>query len=426
MQMTMNNENVKLNIKSKYYALDFLIGLFLALSTLFIGADKIGINAGVNFRLDQLFLVITSLLMIIRNRFKITKNKWIFLFLFFSLISTILSYSVTRGILFYLSIVYNVVFVFYLYSNFIKYYGPKKFMRIFRWTMYVQFLIVLTQFLLKTVFSYELSFLPSYGTYMGINRFSLWFYEPSYFATYVSIWFTIAFYMFLIGGNKGYIKDIIMALIMFIISTSTSGFIAIALSIFIIYLLWIKKRITVKKLLFLLIIVIIAMALVFIFKDIFDTFIGRIFNSSLDSASGGRITQWIETFEVFKEKPFFGVGPGNYGLYLNKGAGYVPSNVTLELMATLGIFATISFYGLSIHLSYKMLRIYRRDRRMKLYACVVLSLLVFTIVLQINQGYLRLYHWMLLGVMQGMILYYNKNYKVRSVNCYEGNCISRR
>ena len=40
--------------------------------------------------------------------------------------------------------------------------------------------------------------------------------------------------------------------------------------------------------------------------------------------------------------------------------------------------------------------------------------MIFTIILQFNQGYLRLYHWMLFGILDGMIIYYNR--KLRFIN----------
>ena len=173
---------------------------------------------------------------------------------------------------------------------------------------------------------------------MGIPRFRLWFYEPSYLANYLVFWFSISLYTYLLGNDKSYFKDIIFCALMLILSTSTTGFLGIALVIVIVYLIWICKRVTLRKLLFPIVILVLLGISYFLFNDIFEVFIGRLFKGSLDSASGGRITGWEETFKVFKENPLFGVGPGNYGLYLGEDAGYVPSNVTLELMATLGIF----------------------------------------------------------------------------------------
>ena len=114
---------------------------------------------------------------------------------------------------------------------------------------------------------------------------------------------------------------------------------------------------------------------------------------------------WAETWKVFIENPLFGVGPGNYGLYLGQEAGSVPSNVTLELLATLGIFATIAFYGLTLALCIQAVLLNRKKRNKGsrlLVACAV-ALLIFSVVLQANQGYLRLYHWLFFGMLSGGI-----------------------
>ena len=154
--------------------------------------------------------------------------------------------------------------------------------------------------------------------------------------------------MFLIEGKKRYLKDILMALVMFLLATSTTGFLGIALSCAVIYVIWIVKGFTAKKLIFPCIVLLGFLVFRFGFSSIYEVFFARLFNQSLDSASGGRISAWLETWQVFIKNPLFGVGPGNYGLYLGKDAGTVPSNVTLELMSTVGIFATIAFYGLTI------------------------------------------------------------------------------
>lgn len=399
-----------------------LIHFFCFLSVLFIGADLIGVNIGVNLRLDQVFLVILCFLLIINNQFEIFRNIWIFLFAILSLISTILSFNITRGVVFYFSIIYNIIFIYFTFANYIRYYGLIHFFGIFRKTCYIQCVIFFLQYVLMLVFHYEFPFLPNYGYYHGIPRFRLWFYEPSFLANYMIFWFVISCYMFLIGKKTNYLLDVVLCLFLLILSTSTTGVIGIVFSLAIIYLLWLKQGITTEKILFLFLVVIIGALLCLIFKDIFDVFIGRLFNSSLNAASGGRIEHWAETFHVFCDKPAFGVGPGNYGLYLGYDAGYVPSNVTLELMATLGIFATIAFLGLTIQLVYDSFKTARKMNSTEgnlLFACA-LGLIIFFIILQVNQGYLRLYHWMFFGILQGAVLNYKSCLRGKSfakVNC---------
>ena len=387
------------------FSLDLLTHAFCFLSILLIGADTWGIDVGVNLRFDQIFLCIFTLLLVIKNHYRLTWNIWIILFAVFALISTLFSFNLKRGILFYCSIIYNILFLFYAFQSYVKIYGFKKLIGIFRKTLYVQFCIIVIQFLLKVVFDYEVPFMPGAGEYMGIPRFSLWFYEPSYLATYLTFWFTLSLYMWLVGKDRSYIKDVLFGLVMFLLATSTTGFLGIILAVVLVYIIWLSRGITFKKLMFPLIVLFAFLIFRIAFSSVYTVFFERLFNQSLDSASGGRISLWTETWNVFVQNPLFGVGPGNYGLYLGQDAGKVPSNVTLELMATLGIFATVVFYGLTISLCVKSFKMYRkaRNKETALLAAAALAFIVFTIILQANQGYLRLYHWLFFGMLSGGI-----------------------
>lgn len=388
--------------------MDQVIHAVCFISVLLIGADIWGLDIGVNLRYDQIFLCILSILLVINQKYRFTWNAWIAVFLGAGLVSTLFAVSFVRGSMFYFSMVYNVVFLYYAFESYVRAYGLRKFISIFRKTMIVQFFILIFQVLLKLGTGHELSFLPSYGEHMGVPRFSLWFYEPSYFVTYLSFWFALSLYMFLIQGRRGYLKDILMSIVMFLLAASTTGFLAIALSCVIVYVIWLLKGFSARKLVFPCVVLLGFLIFRFGFSSIYEVFFARLFNQSLDSASGGRISAWLETWQVFIKNPLFGVGPGNYGIYLGKDAGTVPSNVTLELMATVGIFAAIAFYGLTISLCVRTRRIYclEKSKNCALLAACVVGLIIFTIILQANQGYLRLYHWMFFGIISGGVHQY--------------------
>ena len=398
--------------------MDSAIHAMCFISVLLIGADRWGLDVGVNLRLDQIFLCVLALLLTFKNALRFTWNPWIVAFVGFSFISVIQGFNLVRGALFYCSIIYNIVFLFYTFESYVRTYGIRKFVQIFRKTLYVQFFIMLIQAGFKILAGIELPFLSSYGYYLGIPRFSLWFYEPSYLTTYLSFWFTMALYMFLIGKDKSYLKDIVMALIMFLLATSTTGFVSILLSCVVVYLIWLQKGLTAKKMMFPVMVIILFLLFRFGFSSVYDTFFARLFNQSLDSASGGRVSLWSETWQVFIDNPLFGVGPGNYGLYLGKEAGAVPSNVTLELLATVGLFATIAFYGLTAALCIRAMRIYKKEKskdNMLLVACAV-ALIIFSVILQANQGYLRLYHWMFFGIISGILKKNTDIYKKNKIS----------
>ena len=423
---TQATTQTKLISKRKEGFLDSFVHFFVFLSTLFIGADIIGINIGVNLRLDQLFLLISCFFMTLNNSFRLKKNNSILFFALFSLISLVLSVNIARGIMYYFFIVFNIIFIFYLYSNYIQKYGPMKFMSLFRKTIYVSFIIFITQYVLKIALGFEFSFLPTYGEYFGVPRFRLWFYEPSYMATFFLFWFAFSLYMLIFCKYKSFKLDLILTSIILLLCTSTSGYIGVGMTLFFVYLLWLKKGISLKKLSILFLLIILLIILRFAFSNIYNVFVGRLFEGSLNAVSGGRMAGWTETINVFKQKPLFGVGPGCYGTFLGVDPGYMPTNVTLEIMATLGIFATISFFALHISLFRQSLRLCKYDKNSRIIVGLCFALFIFVVILQFNQGYLRLYHWMFLGIIDGFLAYYKKAIKIKKEGeKNEGNNISR-
>ena len=412
-------------IKSKGSLYNKVLDFFMALSTLFIGGDILSFSIfNINIRLCQFFLIISALLMICKHKFKIKNNISLLIFLFSSLISTVLAFNVLRSTLFYFSILFNVVFLLFLYSSYVKEFGINKIIKIFRITSYIQFFLMVMQTILYVFFDFEFSFLPSYGWFLGVPRFSLWFYEPSYFMTYLMIWFSLSSYMLLIKSDKTYIKDFLCCIIMTILSTSTTGFVGVAVVLAVVYFLWLKKGIRPIKIVFLLMII----ASVFIVFKLFPTmtnlFIMRLFNSSLDEASGGRISAMFVGISVWEEFPLFGVGPGCYGLYVANSTDVVPSNLTIDLLATIGIFGLIAFTLFHLSLIYKALKVYKTSKNSYI-PPLIIALIAFIFLLQMNQGYLRLYHWMLLGIIDGITSSASKQSRINDILKREVNNFSK-
>lgn len=391
---------------------NFVIDIFVFLSTLLIGADVIGIEIlDVNIRLVQVFQVIALFFMLVFKKVDFKINLIMILFLISFAISSIFAFNISRSILFLFSAIFNVFIIYILYINYIRFFGINKFIKLFRITCYIQAIILCIQFAIKIFFDYDIPFLPNYGEFMGIPRFQLWFYEPSYLVTYMIFWFTLSLYMFLINNKTSYLLDVILSFCLFIVSTSTSGFIGLAMTIVLIYLLWLTKGFNKKKLIFPIVVVVLCVAVYLIFPDMVKHFVGRLFTMTLDEASGGRISAYTQTFTVFKENVLFGVGSGCYGLYLGLGTDVVPTNVTLDLLATLGIVGTVLFYAIYLKMFVDVYKLYKVNKSShRIIAPLILGLIMFTILLQFNQGYLRLYHWMIFGMVEGAISYYKRQY----------------
>ncbi len=388
--------------------IDKLIYIVTFLSVLLIGADMFSVEIKYTFKLPQLLLMLLTGLLIITKKYKVRKDKLMIAFLATSLVSTIFALNISLAIAYYMFIVVNAVTIYYCISSFVQEYGIKKMVDLLRITFFVQFGILIFQYLLVVLFKFEIPFMPSYGEHLGIPRFRLWFYEPSYMATYVLVWLTLGLTMLFIYGKKDYIKDVTCSTIMLVLSTSTSGFIGIVAAFGLVFVIWCLKGWKKEKLIIPGVMILIFIAIRFIFPDMYDHFIGRLFSESLNDASGGRIDKWMESIKVIIDRPLLGVGPGNYGNYFGDSIEYVPSNVTLDLVSTLGFFGLL-FYGLHITLGLDFYKLYKTKiaerEEFKLVFGLLMGLFIFVLILQVNQGYLRLYHWMLLGIIYGSLRY---------------------
>ena len=231
-----------------------------------------------------------------------------------------------------------------------------------------------------------------YGYYLGVYRINLWFYEPSYLSTYLAIWFSYSLYLLIIKGDRTYIKDIILSITSFILSTATTGFIAMIISFGFIMLLSLRK-IKLKQYIYIASSILITLIVIILFfPNVFDVFFLRLFEGIIE-ASGDRIKRYSETFNVFLSKPIFGIGSGCYGYYFNN-PKLVPTNVFLEMLACLGIVGTIMFI---YFIFMPVIKLYKsKDIDYRAYS---FALFIFFIVLQANQNYLRLYMFMIMGVV---------------------------
>jgi len=142
---------------------------------------------------------------------------------------------------------------------------------------------------------------------------------------------------------------LILFLLFFCFSFSRSAYIALALTVFLI-LLTLKKKIFSAKSLFLILLPLILTILItfkFKIKPLTDTqkYFSKNFSLNKELFSG-RDEYFRQSWESFKEKPFFGVGPGNF-VYASK--KYDDKNIFsdsahnlfLEILVENGIFATL-------------------------------------------------------------------------------------
>ncbi len=86
-----------------------------------------------------------------------------------------------------------------------------------------------------------------------------------------------------------------------------------------------------------------------------------------DSSTRGRIEGYQVSWKIFQQKPLFGVGPMNWGLYRARhidGNKHEPHNLGGQLIATRGLAGTLTFLGFLLASAAFALRTWWRQRRL--------------------------------------------------------------
>jgi O-antigen ligase len=404
---------------SKIYLIDVLIFL----TVLLIGADTLSLNiGGFNFRFVQVIAVLAVLILILQNQYKMPTIQLFIVFCILMFISCLFSVSLAVSFTYFLWVIYDFIFITCLIYSYIRYYSIQRFIDIYRITMFIQVVLIMFQFFLELI-GVQISFFNS-GTFKGIPRPAIWFYETSYTATHISFWLALSAYMAIICNSKQYFKDLLFAILGIIFGTSSVGFIAIGLVMICIMCILLHKKKYLRFSKMLLLLLLLSVVIYLLFKNIITTFLFRIFNDGIYNSSGGRVEMYKETWNVFINNLFFGVGPGAYGIYLGFDRSYVPSNVTLELLATVGLFATVAFYCFIFFIIYCVYKCSKENKNFSY--SMIFALLIFLVILQANQNYLRLYMWMFLGMLVSqMTLSKAKKKNVRIINQNESTYDNR-
>jgi len=406
------NMNLRIKTKRKVDILNF----FMLLSMLLIGSEIWSIEiAGFPFRISFVVLAITMLLLAYKKHYKVSKQLLLFTFIIFFTFSAIASIDRFLSFVYVLYLLFSVFAVFYVFYSYIIFRGQKSFFKLLRKTLYIQAMLLVAQFFIELLLGYQIPFFST-GTHLGIPRPAIWFYETSFFATYFSFWLIMSYYMYFIKKQKDFLLDAGLSTVAIIFATATVGYLAIAFAVAFVMLIALKRG-RLKLILQFMIISTIMAGLFFLFMpNVANLFVMRLFDANLNAATGGRIANNFISWEVFLRNPFFGVGPNAYWRYFNTARYHVPANITLELLATTGFFATILFYLFIFALlweAYKASKLCRGRQRGYIIASI-LGIILFMTLLQVNQGYLRPYMWMLLGVLAGQTVYAKNIYRQKN------------
>jgi len=398
-------QNIKSLFSLKGLNLSIIDGLILT-AMLFIGSDKISIQAGgITIRFIQLLLFITGIFYIGTGKLH---PKHLLLFIFFicaNLMATFQSVDINSSILYIIWTLFNYIFIFLLFYNWSRKTHPEKVLNILFYSFLLQGIYIFIQFYLGLKKIPD----PFFGTHFhgDIPRPSIWFYEPSFLATYLTLFVALSVFLFLNLPNPKRKYWLGLALAAIICTTSSAGYIGIALCIFfgILFSPYLKFNYKIKNFFLMTITVSLFLLVINIIKpEIIDTFIGRLFRIGIQRSSGNRFDIMSQTISVIDNFFFFGIGPGAYPFYTK---GSPPSNITLEILANLGLTGLISFGFFAIlpiiYLSAKLKHHHHSEAVIA--KGFIFAFWIFLIVLQANQNYLRLYIWMFLGLICGISEY---------------------
>lgn len=369
----------------------FILGILLS------GGDYLALNiSGITFRFSQLLFLIYFISLLGTFKYKINKSIAIaYSFIFFPhFISLIYSKNLTSSLGYFIFIIFNYIVVITPIINWCSRKENKEILKLYINIFRVVGLLTILQFIFAT-FGILIPIFQN-DSYRGIFRPSLWFYEPSYLATYFSLYIGISLVGY-VYDKKIYKKDLLFSWLCTGLTTSSTGFIAIGLSMFFIVLFQ-KSLLKKIKNVFLMLsfggIIILTIGIIKV--DILKIFLGRLFNQGIEASSGIRVIGIREAFEVFREFPILGLGANVYEKYHISGAPV--TNVTLEILTNLGIVGFISFLIFFFYL----FKLYKENKNSIEVKMMWVSLILFLIVLQANQNYMRLYMWIHIGLYLGI------------------------
>lgn len=395
-----------------------IINLFFLLGILLIGSDKISFEiTGFNIRFIQLLFILISIYYLAFLKFRI-KNLLLFLpFLIINIISLFFSYDFITSFGYILFTVYDYLIIYCLFYSWSISNSVATVYKIWKTTFFIHGILIVIEFILG-YFGYN-KFIFEINTFRGIPRPSIWFYEPSYLATYLGIFFSISLFLYISTNKKVYRNDMMFAFGFVLFITSTTGYISLFISFFLVLFFINSKNIFVKVkyiAIVFLILTFLFIIIYMIYPRFIDLFLGRVFTDGIVEASGDRISGWYKAFKVFLENPIFGVGPSAYQKYTNTNSP--PTNVTLELLANTGLLGLVSFLLFFIGVIFKSLYKVKNIKSEKaiIVRAFIFAFVVFGIVLQANQNYLRIYMWMHLGIISGTSSRLWKEVKIKNEN----------
>ncbi len=355
------------------------------------------------------------------------------LWLLFSLvISALLSAHPMRSFVYVSVYIFNFVFYFLIPVNLLRFFEPQKILKIYFLTFFCLGLYAVFQLVLSLFGIYD----PLATQRVGwIARGQAWTYEPSYYALYMTAYVMFRNAMQIFSPKAGLSLKSIMKILginCFLLASTSTGVI-FSYPAFCIISLWLAflrpircmaRYARQRVLKFIAICCALGGVMAWIFWDIFILSFFKFFYFGF-MTHGSFLARWnglVVSFKLFLQYPFFGVGVGGVGPYLfaknsfydispitlEEVESYDPTNVSTEILASLGMAGLIGFLALAF-VFYKSFRkvlahpqIAEQDKIISI--ALFISLILVMIVLQFNQGLFRPYVWIHAGVTYGYLV----------------------
>lgn len=422
---------------------NYLFKSILLLIIVFISSDIFLVIelSGATIRLSYILffiLFIFLLLYFIFSKRCVLPNDYSYIplifFCYISFFSSLSSLFQLKSLIYSFWTVFNLFIIVYLlwftrnsFNNFLW------LIKIYFYSYFVISIIGLYQILLPLLIGNKTPFVMQWWKEYSLARINGFSFEPSYFATYMLMGAFLWFILWLYNSSFVNYKAIIVISVCIVVFLSSSRIGWIGLVLIILYGLMetikhfsIYKRLSkqyVRFLVALLVIVlfvIISVLTIINNKDTFKfIFQGTGLFDTSDASSTIRFERALKTFQVFIDKPmniFLGVGPGGVGAYMvnypekfqifasnfERLWATEPSNITLELLASVGIIGFIIFVWFIFSIFKRLWKLQRSDFLDSNYRTICLALfwglVIELFILQFNQNYLRPYLWLHIGI----------------------------
>lgn len=398
------------------------------------------VQLGGTVRFCQMIMIIPYTYLFIRsisNRKIILPShiKWLLIWSVFILAFVLNTNRIGITVGYYIWLMLNVLNIFLLVNFFDKKQSVLLLVRFYGWSFTLVALFGLFQFFAAPILKFSTPLVGQWwipGVLARINGFS---YEPSYFATYELIGWTMVFallkfndetiyskykrnFIFIVLSTAMVLSSSRMGILMMLVVVVASYFNKILyfftkLSKGYVYTSFLRRAIVTL----LSVIVLINVATYFIDFEQYDFLLsGTGINGAASHSVDGRSLAVEQTWNVFLENPIIGVSLGGVSENIASDMGVIDSDTGLgcatflEVLAASGIIGIIPFCIYFIKLVWNSGKVFfiKRDY---VGLSLVYALLAEIVILQFNQNILRPYFWMHLAILSAYLFVFgHKNY----------------